>query len=198
MEIPLDISRKGINIERSHFYRCLCSALLIGLFLFPGTAPAKSMEEHQVKAAFIYKLILFTQWPEQDNDSLQPDFIIGILGPTQFNKAFQPVIGKDIFGKRLTVNYLAADASRKQIEACRILYISKELQPQLAQLLEQQRDKPILTISDMEGFTKQGGMVTLFEQEGRLRFSVNLKSARQAGIQFRAQLLRLASGIESL
>jgi hypothetical protein len=54
------------------------------------------------------------------------------------------------------------------------------------------RTLPVLTISDLEGFTDAGGIVRLLFEHGQLRFMIGLDSARRAGLQLSAKLLTLA------
>jgi hypothetical protein len=54
------------------------------------------------------------------------------------------------------------------------------------------RDTPVLTISEVEGFTKMGGIAQFFFENGQLRFDVQLASARRARLQISSKLLSLA------
>ena len=45
------------------------------------------------------------------------------------------------------------------------------------------RDAPVLSISDLEGFTKVGGIAEFFLEHGQLRFNVHLESAKRARLQ---------------
>jgi len=51
---------------------------------------------------------------------------------------------------------------------------------------------PILTISDMDNFLEKGGMISLITTQNRIKFAINRKKAKDAGIEFRAQMLKLA------
>ena len=54
------------------------------------------------------------------------------------------------------------------------------------------RDAPVLTISDIEGFTEVGGIAQFFFEHGQLRFSIQLESAKRARLQISSRLLVMA------
>jgi hypothetical protein len=50
----------------------------------------------------------------------------------------------------------------------------------------------VLTVGEHERFLDQGGVMRLFLEDNRVRFSVNQQSADRAGLQISSRLLRLA------
>jgi hypothetical protein len=65
-------------------------------------------------------------------------------------------------------------------------------------LLKQIGAAPILTVSDIEGFSRKGGMVEFALQDDRkaVQILINRRAASQKRIDFNAQLLRLARIVE--
>jgi hypothetical protein len=55
---------------------------------------------------------------------------------------------------------------------------------------------PLLTVSDSRGFVRRGGMIELYMERNRLRFSINVDNVRGAGLRISSDLLQLASHIE--
>ena len=51
---------------------------------------------------------------------------------------------------------------------------------------------PILTVSEIPRFASTGGMIELFREQDRIRFIINVKMARAAGLEISPNLLRLA------
>jgi hypothetical protein len=51
----------------------------------------------------------------------------------------------------------------------------------------------VLTVGETVRFLRDGGMVRLFHEGGRLRFQIDAKIARAAGLRVHAQLLSLAA-----
>jgi hypothetical protein len=58
------------------------------------------------------------------------------------------------------------------------------------------RDAPVLTISDIAGFTDVGGIVQFFFENGQLRFNIRLESAKRARLQISSRLLQLSQRYE--
>jgi hypothetical protein len=57
-----------------------CIAIIISLLICPSLSIAQESLEHQVKAAFIHKFIMFTSWPSSAFDSNDSPVVIGVLG----------------------------------------------------------------------------------------------------------------------
>ena len=55
---------------------------------------------------------------------------------------------------------------------------------------------PALTISDIDGFAAQGGMIGFATRDGKLSFQVNPAASGRAGLEIGAQLLQLATLVE--
>jgi len=52
--------------------------------------------------------------------------------------------------------------------------------------------RSILTVSDIENFASQGGIIGFIEQNGKVRFEINLDAAQQSKIRINSRLLNLA------
>ena len=63
--------------------------------------------------------------------------------------------------------------------------------PQTAKIAGELRDLPVLTISDIEGFGELGGIAQFYFDQGRLRFSVNVKAAKRARLEISSKLLSI-------
>ena len=55
---------------------------------------------------------------------------------------------------------------------------------------------PILTISDEPDFVSRGGIIGLVTEGRRIRFDINLGTAREAQLQISSRLLQLARRVE--
>jgi hypothetical protein len=95
--------------------------------------------------------------------------------------------GKALLAKRISKQQEAAD--------CRILFISSSEASRLKEILEAVHKTPILTVSDIPGFAKQGGMIGFVMSENRVRFEVNMTAAGNAGLTLSAELLKAAVAV---
>jgi len=118
---------------------------------------------------------------------------VAILGDDPFGKSFAPVEGRavDKAGRKLRIHryrHLDADA----IGRCRAVFVARSEASRLEEVLDALRGKPVLTISDIEEFAEQGGMVGLVRMRKRVRWTVNRRAFEEARLIPSAQLLRNA------
>jgi hypothetical protein len=73
-----------------------------------------------------------------------------------------------------------------------VLYLSGMTTAEAAKVIAGLNRAPVLTISDVEGFTKVGGIVQFFFEQGQMRFGIALESAQQARLRISSRLLILA------
>jgi hypothetical protein len=54
----------------------------------------------------------------------------------------------------------------------------------------------VLTVSDMPGFTRRGGMIQFVLEGERVRFEINLASAESARLVLSSELLKVAASVK--
>lgn len=168
-------------------------------------ADSESVREYQLKAAFLYNFLMFTDWPEEKMSADDKPIIIGIMGKDPFENAFEPIKDKDAKNRKVIVKRFkgledlkksGSDAMNKEIEEirkCHLLFICSSEKPVLKEIINLVSGYNILTVGDMQGFLESGGGVINFVvEEGKIRFEINAIAAAQAKLQIRSQLLRLA------
>ena len=173
--------------------RSLRTCLALALIMFCGICifvNAQAVEEHEVKAAFVLKLINFVQWPDaagQHNTKL----VIGILGTDATSDALQRLaFGKSVDGREIVVRRLNNESN---LTACQVIFIGASERNQAASLLERVRGESVLTIGESDGFGQHGGIVNLMLDEGRIHLEVNPNAAQRAHLQISSRLLSLAT-----
>ena len=78
---------------------------------------------------------------------------------------------------------------------CRVLFMNASKDAQLGNILSALGTSAILTVSDMPGFTRGGGMIQFVIDGNRVRFEINLAAAKRAGLNLSSQLLKLAIAV---
>lgn len=158
----------------------------------PGGARQEKIAEYQVKAAFLYNFTKFIDWPGQAPDYPKNPFVIEIIGKNPFGGALKPLESLKI--RRQPVKIVYADKPER-LKPCRLLFISRAAEDSLADILEKVNGTDTLTVSDIPGFAKKGGMIEFIIEHGRIGFRVNLKVAQAAGLEINYQLLKVAKEI---
>jgi hypothetical protein len=145
------------------------------------------VEEHDAKAAFIFKLVNFVQWPGDASG----DLVIGFVGADSTGDSLQrQAYGKPVNGRRVVVRHLTRDGDLK---ACQVVFLGASEGKNPASVLERLRGGNVLTVGETDGFSQRGGMVNLLLTEGRIRFEVNPQAAGRARLQISSRLLSLAT-----
>lgn len=152
-------------------------------------------EKSVAKAAFIEKLIRYIEWPIDDNGEENTNFNLCISGDDDLEGALDQLASiTQVKDKPLAIHYLS---HRDNIKICKALYISSSTENRVTDLLEKIKNLPILTIADTEGYASKGVMINFFIDAGRLRFEINPRAVKKAGIKVSARVLKLARIVDS-
>ena len=167
---------------------CFAVACLLAAPILSAQAAAPTQDE--VEAAYLYNFAKFVTWPATTKSDV---LNVCILGKDPFgNTLDQIVAGETIDNRHLAVLRLA---NEHLVQPCAILFIGESESSHLERDLAAVAQLPILTVSDIPGFMKNGGMIQFVLQENRVRFEVNLNAARKCGIVLSSQLLKVATRV---
>jgi len=166
----------------------------MGLLLLVCGSISESRAAHpragidDLKAAYIFNFIRFSEWPGQTDQLPKRAVRLQVLGSDVLLHAMQ-----------LVADQRVAKATGLQVDDCQqqscldqssAVYIGKsagDYHPWLQRL----NAAPVLTISDVPGFARQGGMIEMKYSDKKLTFIINIKAVHQAGLYISAQLLQL-------
>jgi hypothetical protein len=171
--------------------------ILAGLLSLQALPPARvataATGAPLVKATFLYNFAKFIDWPAEPLTNIP--FTLCQVGSDAFAGALPSLQGKPLKDTTLVVKYFTriADAD---LQACHLLFISASEQERLPHLLVRLKQQPVLTVSEMEGFTRSGGMINFVAEQHALRFVINAGAVQRAGLHIRSQLLKLALRVE--
>lgn len=160
------------------------------LVLAPLTAVAQDVTEPALKAAYIYNFAKFTEWPPDAMAAGAP-MVLCVYGDAAIGEELERAVkDRTLSGHSMGVSQAEPDG--RPLTGCHVAYVSGMTATQAAKVIAGLRDAPVLTISDVEGFTQLGGIAQFFFEHGRLRFDVRLASAKRARLQISSKLLELA------
>jgi YfiR/HmsC-like len=83
------------------------------------------------------------------------------------------------------------------LKNCQLIFISKSEKKHVTEILSALDDKPVLTVSEIEGFAERGGGINFYLEGKKVRFEVNPDAARHDGLKVSSQLLSLGKIIET-
>lgn len=156
----------------------------IALAFSANTGHAAGSDESEVKAAFVFNLLRYTQWP---NDVLPEKELLrichlGLSLPQE--KALAKLEAKSVSGHPVR---LQAVRSLRGSHNCHAVVFG----PYAAvSALQEIQGYGVLTIGE-EGFVDHGGMIGLVTENDRVTLEFNLDSIRRAQLRIPAQVLNL-------
>ena len=160
--------------------------LVVVMLLMPLAGRAQDVTAPALKAAYIYNFVKFTEWPEvlPATDPL----VICVIGDRAVGDALERVVeGRAISGRRV----VARAGASPPTSVCGVLYVSAATVNEAARAIAGLQDSPILTISDVVGFTDTGGMAQFFFEQGHLRFTIKVEAVKRSGLKMSSKLLTL-------
>lgn len=162
----------------------LYASLLAGL---TGRAAEPGLE-YKVKAVCVLNAARFIEWPRSVFKEPGASFVIGVLGDNPFGPLLEAAVKNETIRHRpIVVRHLTLS----EAAACQILFISRSERDHLPAILQALGKASVLTISEIEGFTRSGGMLGLALEEGKVRFQLNPAAARAAQLRIDSQFMML-------
>jgi len=157
----------------------------------PGlAAQAARASEYDVKAVFLFNFAQFVDWPAEAFPHSDTPLVIGVLGDDPFGGVLDQTVGDERLGGRPF--QVRRFHSVDEIETCHILFVSRPEGDRPQNILAGLRNRPILTVSDADGFAERGGMIRFVTERGRIRLQLNLAAAEAAHLTISSKLLRVA------
>ena len=173
----------------THF-RVRFTCLWLALVVAQGGARAQSAGEYELKAAFLYKFAGFVQWLDDPGKSA---ICIGVVGQDPFGTVLNAAVdGKSLNGRSFTVR---RSGNARDLMGCQIVFISASENSRLRAILNQLQPD-VLTVGDMPGFCKAGGVIGFELVDHRVRLRINLAAAQRDRLQISSKLLNLARLVE--
>ena len=168
----------------------------IAWFLLAATglhAQQQKPSEYQVKAAYLYNFGRFVKWPARAVAGKDDSFAVCVLGQDPFGQTLDSALaGEALDGRPVVIRRISKSQDAGD---CRILFISSTEEIHLKEILTGLDQSGVLTVSDMPGFTRRGGMIQFVLEGDRIRFEINLANAESAKLVLSSELLKVAANV---
>ena len=168
----------------------MLTALLVAGALSPslrGQAPARA-DEYRVKAAILFNLAKFVDWPKATFASPHAPFVLCVLGTDPFGSVLDDTLAGRLIGGRSLVAMRITEVT----QGCHMLFIAGGERKRLPVIVDQLGSTGVLTVGEDATFTEDGGMISLAVDGERVRFGINSRMTERAGLKVSARLLALA------
>jgi hypothetical protein len=143
-----------------------------------------SRTEYEVKSGYLFNYARFVQWPSSNE---RGPFVIGILVEDEYARVIKDKL------RGATVNGRAIALRRAQrpedFEGCQMVFIaaSQDWKRGVGML----EGLPILTVGEGPEFAREGGMISMVLEDGRVKFEVNIDAVARGGLQVSSRLLQV-------
>jgi YfiR/HmsC-like len=149
---------------------------------------ADELPEYRLKAAFLYNFALFTEWPAEVGSTVT----LCIHGNDPFGKEIDGLNGKVVGGRSIAVR---RDVRLQVLRECQVVFIAASASGDLPRVLDELRDKPVLTVADSQGAGRRGVVLNMTVAQNKITFEANLQAARAVRLNLSSKLLRLATEV---
>lgn len=163
---------------------------LLALAFLSGAAAAQP-QEHEVKAAFLFKFLSFIEWPAQSFARASAPLVIGVLGADDVHFALQEIVpGRSAQGRPLEVRKLKEG---ERTAGVHLLFVGRAAAAALPNLPAQ---SGLLVVSEADGALEQGAMINFLRVDGRVRFEVAPDAAERRGLRISSRMLAVAQHVK--
>jgi len=146
--------------------------------------------------AFLCHFAQLVTWPEPAG-SESPPLIIAVVGPDPFGEGLEAAIHDQTApGRKVLVRRVASIDELPH--SLHILFFGSVEPAELERGLALVARTPVLTVSAIRGFARQGGMIGFRRtRDRRVTFDINARAASAAGLKISSQLLKLGRIVET-
>jgi len=187
--LPHITPRQAVRVLLSLCLILACSVLT------PAAPPAEtSVDEYQVKAAFLFNFAKFVEWPSEAFSDPNAPLVITVFGDDPFNGSLEAVKGKLVNNRKLTIRRVK---EIQDIGKSNVLFVSPSAKKELARVLAALQGLSVLTVGEDGAFTQSGGIINFVNEDNKVRFEINISAAERAGLKISSRLLALARVVRS-
>jgi uncharacterized protein DUF4154 len=190
--VPSEDKEAGMVVSSSRAHStprwALPVAIALGLLIEPPVG-GQEVDESQFKAAFVFNVAKFVEWPPASFAGASDPIVVCILGETPVDAALAQAPGTIVEGRKVLVRHIR---DVKDATACHILFVSASEQKRW-RWTSDVKNTGVLTVGESNGFASDGGVVDFKLENSKVRIEVNLDAAQRAGLRFSSKLLNLST-----
>ena len=163
------------------------TAVFFVIGLAPNVQAKDSLyREHLIKAAFLYRIAKFVEWPAEAFAETHAPLTIGILGEDPLEKALNAIKDKSVKGREVVIKQFARI---EDLQKCHILFISASKRKYLPQIFDALKGLHVLTVGEMKNFVEVGGIINFVTVKKKIQMEINIDTAQKAGLKISSMLL---------
>jgi hypothetical protein len=172
--------------------RSWCLLALLAMVAWGGRENAAWAEprwagEYELKAAFVYNLISFVDWPQ---GALGDRVVVGFAGEGPMNEILTRFFQDKRIGPRPVEVRIVR--TRAELRACNVLLLGYPDATRQREALKYVEATSVLTVGDGKEFVQMGGIVAFVARANAFQLAINARAAERAQLQISAKLMKMS------
>jgi hypothetical protein len=161
--------------------------------LLPAALAQREAQEHEVKAAFLYRFLSFIEWPARAFRDARAPLVIGVLGADDIAASLeQHLPGRSAQDRPVVVRRVRAG---EPLAGVHLLMVGRAEQERIAQLARTTAAQHVLLVGDGDDALDRGAAIGFLIDDGRVRFQVSLPAAERSGVRISSRMLAVAYNV---
>jgi len=163
-------------------------AALVSLGLLLALAPALAADESELKAAIVFNVLVFVEWPDE-----LKTIELCTSADNPLLPALRRLDGRDVRNRAFRLQEVATDVPPA---SCRAAFVDAADRTKRALMVKNLAEAGVFMISDDAEAPSRSTAVIMQRAGTRIALDVNLPAVRQARVQVSSKLLRLARTVK--
>ena len=160
----------------------------------PAMGFAQTATEPSVKAAFLYKLASYVEWPSDAPAPPEAPFTIGVMGADDVAAELEQLLrGRTIHNRPAVVRRLKEGEGG--LAGLQVLYIGRREVPRLPALARAARPLSVLLVSDADRGLEAGSVINFVAVDDRVGFEVSIEAAERSNLKLSSRMLGVAKRV---
>jgi len=171
----------------------LATGLLMFLSVRSDGDDVESASEQSIKAAYLYRIAEYVEWPREVLQDPPAALTIGVLGADSLARELEEMTSaRRVQGRPIAVKRVRSGDSLGGIH---VLFIAREQSGALGRISVAARQNSTLLVTDFEHALDMGSAINFRPVDQRIRFEVSLDSADRSRLRLSSRLLAVAERV---
>ncbi len=171
--------------------RRVWSVVLASIWMAP-LAWSATVAEPELKAAIVYNLLLFTEWPPEHQPNVASPLILCIRAGSDLVTPLERLAARGMAGVPIELRQLG---NSTELRRCHAVFADGSNTHRIELRRRVASGGATVWIADETEIAAVDVGIQLLRNGAKLAFEVNLIALRQAGVQVSSKLLRLARAV---
>lgn len=150
------------------------------------------LHEREIKAGLLYNFLKYTDFP--DSALHGPTISLCLFGGDPFGGYLDNTRGLTVHQKPIAVRTISSAA---EAQGCHLVFVNSSARGQWGALASALADRGVLTVSDFDGFVREGGMIEFNRSGDHVSAVLNMDALAAARLQVENRMLRLVTVVHA-